>query len=93
MKAYKTYITIDDTKQIILADLPFAPGQRLEVTIVTEDSTEAEKIDIQENKHQQFLLAANKAYAELRSNPELWQDEIAERQLWEQTLNDGLEEF
>lgn len=93
MKTYKTYITIDDTKQIILSNLPFTPGQRLEVTIVTEDSTEAEKIDIQENKRQQFLLAANKAYAELRINPELWQDEIAERQLWEQTLNDGLEEF
>ncbi|MBD2692854.1 hypothetical protein [Anabaena catenula] len=93
MNAYKTYITIDDTKQIILSDLPFTPGQRLEVIILTEDSKGEVNVDSQDEKRKQFLLAANKAYAELRNNPELWQDELAERELWEQTLNDGLEEF
>lgn len=46
----------------------------------------------EEKERQQFLESANQAYTELRNNPELWQDELAERELWEQTLNDGLEE-
>lgn len=92
MNAYKAYITIDDSKQIVLSDLPFTPGQRVEVIILTEDSTEEIKSDNQENKRKQFLLAANKAYAELKNKPELWEDELAERQLWDQTLSDGLEE-
>ncbi len=93
MNTYKTYITIDDTKQIILSDLPFPPGQRVEVIIVIEDNTTDIKCDNQENKHEQFFLSADKAYIELRNNPELWGEELAERGLWEQTLSDGLEEI
>ncbi len=33
MNAYKTYITIVDPKQVVLSDLPFQPGQRVEVEI------------------------------------------------------------
>jgi antitoxin ParD1/3/4 len=46
----------------------------------------------EEKERQELLESANQAYTELRNNPELWQDELAERELWEQTLNDGLEE-
>jgi hypothetical protein len=39
-----------------------------------------------------FLKQANSAFASLRQNEALWEEELAERQLWEQTLNDGIEE-
>lgn len=38
MNAYKKYITIEDPKQLILSDLPFQPGQRVEVIILAEDN-------------------------------------------------------
>jgi Arc/MetJ-type ribon-helix-helix transcriptional regulator len=46
----------------------------------------------QQVNHQSFLEAANKAYDTLRNNPQAWQEELEERQLWEQTLADDLEE-
>ncbi|WP_414620132.1 hypothetical protein [Calothrix sp. CCY 0018] len=46
----------------------------------------------QETNHTSFFEAANKAYDALRNNPEAWQEELQERQLWENTLADGLEE-
>ncbi|QLE56946.1 hypothetical protein [Nostoc sp. TCL26-01] len=41
MNAYKTYITITDPKQVVLSDLPFKVGQRVEVIILTEDNQRA----------------------------------------------------
>ncbi|MDZ8080321.1 MAG: hypothetical protein RMX35_14775 [Nostoc sp. DcaGUA01] len=38
MNVYKTYITIADPKQLVLSDLPFKAGQRVEVIILTEDN-------------------------------------------------------
>lgn len=38
-----------------------------------------------------FLLQANEAFLTLRNNEILWQEEIAEREVWEQTLADGIE--
>lgn len=38
MNSYKTYITIEDPKQVILDDLPFQPGQRVEVIMLAEDN-------------------------------------------------------
>jgi hypothetical protein len=38
MNAYKTYITIKDPKQVILSDLPFQSGQRVEVIILAENN-------------------------------------------------------
>ncbi|MEH2357639.1 hypothetical protein [Nostoc sp.] len=38
MNAYKTYITIEDPKQLVLSDLPFKAGQRVEVIILTDDN-------------------------------------------------------
>lgn len=39
-----------------------------------------------------FLTQANQAFTALRENKILWQEELAERQEWEQTLADGVEE-
>jgi hypothetical protein len=37
MKAYKTYLTIRDPKAIVINDVPFRPGQRVEVVILLQD--------------------------------------------------------
>ncbi len=42
MNAYKKYITITDPKQVVLSDLPFQVGQRVEIIILAEDNTRAE---------------------------------------------------
>ena len=41
MNAYKRYITIEDPNQVVLSDLPFQPGQRVEVIILAEDRERA----------------------------------------------------
>lgn len=40
MRAYKTHLTVNDPKQVVLTDLPFRTGQRIEVLILREDSSE-----------------------------------------------------
>lgn len=42
MIAYRRYITIKDPKQVILSDLPFRVGQRVEVVLIVEDDQAAE---------------------------------------------------
>lgn len=33
MKAYKTYLTVKDPKKVVLSDIPFPAGQRIEVVL------------------------------------------------------------
>lgn len=35
MKAYRTYITVTDPKHVVLTDVPFRPGERVEVLLLT----------------------------------------------------------
>lgn len=37
MKAYRTYLTVTDAKQVVLNDVPFQPGQRVEVLVLTKN--------------------------------------------------------
>jgi hypothetical protein len=37
-----------------------------------------------------FLVQADRAFATLRQNEELWQEEIAERKAWDVTIVDGV---
>ena len=46
---------------------------------------------IETYRHEEFLRAANRDYAALRRNPKGWKEERRERELWEQTLADGLD--
>jgi hypothetical protein len=39
-----------------------------------------------------FLAQADRAFATLRQDEALWQEEIAERQLWDVTISDGVVE-
>jgi len=41
MEAYKKYLTIEDPKQVILSDLPFSTGQRVEVIVIAEEDEPA----------------------------------------------------
>lgn len=41
MNAYKKYITIEDPNHVVLSDLPFQPGQRVEVIILAENNDRA----------------------------------------------------
>lgn len=40
MKAYRTYLTVTDSKQVVLSDVPFQPGQRVEVLVLTTSDTD-----------------------------------------------------
>ncbi|WP_187147303.1 ribbon-helix-helix protein, CopG family [Caldicellulosiruptor saccharolyticus] len=46
---------------------------------------------IAEYKKKILLSATAKAFATLKENSRMWQDEVEERQLWETTLQDGIE--
>ena len=34
MNAYKTYLNIENSQQLVLSNLPFKPGQRVEVIVL-----------------------------------------------------------
>lgn len=42
-------------------------------------------------RREKFLEEANAAFAALRNNPEVWNEEQQERQIWDHTAEDGLE--
>ncbi len=41
MFAYRQYATVQKSRQIILSDLPFQPGQRVEVVMIAEEEQPA----------------------------------------------------
>lgn len=41
-------------------------------------------------RRENFLRAANADFSALRCDPKAWKDELRERELWENTLGDGL---
>lgn len=43
-------------------------------------------------RRQRFLEESNRAFEALRANPAAWKTEQAEREMWDITLADGLEE-
>ena len=43
-------------------------------------------------RRQRFLEESNRAFEALRANPETWKTEQAEREAWDMTLADGLEQ-
>jgi hypothetical protein len=44
MRAYKKYVTIDDPKKLVLSDLPFQTGQRVEIVLIAEDEEREKRI-------------------------------------------------
>jgi hypothetical protein len=46
---------------------------------------------IEAYRRKRLLEAGNLAYAALKNDPKAWEQELAERKLWENTLPDGLD--
>ena len=46
---------------------------------------------VERYRRENFLQDANADFATLRKNSKAWAAELAEREMWEQTLGDGLE--
>jgi hypothetical protein len=44
MLAYRQYARVQPSKQIVLTDLPFQPGQRVEVVVIAEDEPPAKRV-------------------------------------------------
>lgn len=38
MEAYRTYVTLEDSKQVVLKDLPFDAGQQVEILVLAQNS-------------------------------------------------------
>lgn len=47
---------------------------------------------IKNYEREAILKQASEAYDTLRNNPQAWQEEQEERELWDTTLQDGLED-
>lgn len=70
MNAYKKYITIEDPLRVVLEDLPFQPGQRVEVIILAEDNQRTALV-------QRLEALLKQTQAQHADNP-MMEEEIAE---------------
>jgi hypothetical protein len=77
-----TSIRIDEQALAVLREL--ARRQRQPVQTVLKQA-------IDSYRREKFLDEANAAFAALRSQPEAWDEEQQERELWDTTAGDGLE--
>lgn len=78
-----TTVRLAETTRAALRQLAAETGEPM--SVVLEKAVEA-------YRRQRLFAQANAAYAALRSDPEVWAEEVAERREWEATLSDGLTE-
>lgn len=59
----------------------------------TEGLAVSEVLDdaVESYRRQKLLSKTNQAFQKLKEDKAAWSDELAERELWEQTLTDGVE--
>jgi hypothetical protein len=69
MNAYRKYITIDDPRRVVLEDLPFRQGQRVEVVFLAEED------DDERLRQFQALLRDTQALPQAKA---LTEEELAE---------------
>jgi hypothetical protein len=75
-------IPISETAHQILQELAEKTGQSM--ADVLDKALDAYRRKL-------FFEQLNAGYAELRSNPQVWAEELEERKLWDVTLMDGLD--
>jgi hypothetical protein len=75
-------IRVPDATHSILRELADETGQSMQ-DILSEA--------VEEMRRRRMFELANAAYASMRENEDEWQEELAERRLWDKTLADGLE--
>jgi len=66
--------------------LDLDPNKRYQIQILAEDKSLVEDT---EKEVEQFLDEAERAYIALRNDPTAWEEELAERKEWENTIIDG----
>lgn len=44
MRAYRTYLTINDPKQVVFLDVPFRAGQEVEVVFLAKEENSAAQV-------------------------------------------------
>ena len=76
-------VRISSQSYRILKDLAKKEGQSMQSLI---DQA------LEDLRRRRMLEMTNEAFAALKANPEAWQEELAERELWENTLTDGIED-
>ena len=62
MRAYKKYLVIDDPHRVVLSDLPFEAGQRVEVVMIADDPQTDARLETL-----QALLNSTQALPQARS--------------------------
>jgi len=85
-ETFMNHFTVDisETAHQTLQDLSKQTGQPLNVIL---DKA------VEEFRRKQFLEEANRAYAQLKNDPQAWAEELEERRAWDVTLGDGLEDL
>jgi len=76
-------IRVPETTREILRDLSRQSGEPISDLVAKA---------VERLRREYFLEATNRAFANLREDAEAWQEELAERAEWEQTLSDGQDE-
>ncbi len=44
MKAYRTYLTVTNPKQIVISDAPFRAGEKVEIVVMTAEDNRQEHV-------------------------------------------------
>jgi hypothetical protein len=79
-----TTVRISSRSAQILKKIAKEKGESLQH--VLDEAVEAHRRSL-------ILRDANSAYARLKNDPELWDEEKSERDLWAVTLTDGQEDY
>ena len=74
MLAYRQFTTVQESKQIVLSNVPFQPGQRVEVVLIAEEERPAARV--QELRAME-LRALFKTTQSLPQAQAITEDEIA----------------
>lgn len=80
----ETSVSISTTTHKILQNLAEASGESVQAVL---DKA------VENYRRTLFLINSNQAFAALKADTAAWSEELQERQDWEQTVADGLEEL
>jgi formate dehydrogenase maturation protein FdhE len=76
-------IRVSEKAHNTLKELAKSSGETLQATL--------DRL-LEKQRREEFLRKANDAFAALRADPAAWAEELRERELWENTLADGLKD-
>jgi hypothetical protein len=76
MKAYRTFLIIEDPKQVVLSNVPFGPGRQVEIVVRAADEDRTARV-----RELKDLLNATQSLpqAQALSEDEIWREVEAYR--------------